>query len=356
MQETIQTEPRDYAVLGLFSGLGGLDRGFRDYNDFDVVAANEVWKPAADSYRHNHPRTTLVEGDIRRQGTKEEIVSAFAGRRCHAVIGGPTCKAFSLAGRRDPNDPRASLFEEYLAMVEKLAPAVCVMENVEGLLSFRKDGEPIINTIRKGFDSLGYETAFKVLDAADYGTAQHRRRVIIVARPRGRPFVWPEPTHGPGTGVKWRTVRDAIGMLANREEMSRFAHKFTDHGDDFRAKIRRTGPGESVLPGRQSAFRRLLPHEPAWTVMSNNGGVFIHYEEDRCLTPREMACLQDIPLDWKLHGGKTDMLEQIGNAVPVRLASAIAGAVKQMLDLDFAEAGLTTSDTSSVTFAPGAAS
>jgi len=103
----------------------------------DVVAANEYWPPAAETFKANHPNTHFFPGDITAQETKDSIIDFFKTHSCDVIIGGPPCQAYSMSGLRVPDDPRGRLFEEFVWLVDKLRPAVFVMENVKGILSMR---------------------------------------------------------------------------------------------------------------------------------------------------------------------------------------------------------------------------
>ena len=123
-------------VIDLFSGCGGFSKGFEDAG-FEIVAANDIFKEAAETYKHNHPSTKFIFGDITKQEIKDEIISTAKELGCDGIIGGPPCQAYSTSGNRDPNDPRGKLFEEYIEIVNKVKPSFFVMENVRGILSMK---------------------------------------------------------------------------------------------------------------------------------------------------------------------------------------------------------------------------
>ena len=129
-------------VLDLFAGCGGLSKGF-EMAGFEVAVANDVWEPAAATYRRNHPSTRFVLGDITDAGVRNDIYSAFEGKACDVIVGGPPCQAYSMSGLRNPDDPRAHLFENYVDMVRRLKPKVFVMENVKGILTMEVDRDDL---------------------------------------------------------------------------------------------------------------------------------------------------------------------------------------------------------------------
>jgi len=314
-----------FNALSLFGGCGGLSTGFVKAG-FNVVVANENWHEAAVSYRCNHPDTYVTEGDITSQKTQDEICERAKG--VDLIEGGPPCQAYSLSGFRDPNDPRGHLFKSYGAIVERIHPKVCVMENVTGILSMKHEGVLVSELIHAMFDRMGYTVEHRVLQSEEYGAPQLRRRVIFIAT-LGDKIIWPKKTHGEEL-LPVMTSREAIEELADIEDKLEWWHIRMKHCQDFIDKIKRTSCGQSVTEFSE-AFWRLIPDEPAKTVKANNGSVFVHYEKDRCITPRELACLQGFDWGYAFRGSKGDVLKMIGNAVPPPMAYAIALAAKKMI-------------------------
>jgi len=250
---------RYYTVVDLFCGAGGLTLGFKEaeYNGygFKVVAAVDVWKKACETYKANHPEVEVICGDIRERWVKERLVEVVGGH-VDVVIGGPPCEAFSLAGKRDPSDPRARLFYDYVEVVSRFQPYMFVMENVEGILTMltiredigeetkkriidalnklldlenvgrkrraapqyiirhnnakspeeraliefvRKHLVTAAEAIKQAFDKLGYDVEWRLLNALDYGVPQERKRVFFIGAKRGLGIAirFPERTHAP---------------------------------------------------------------------------------------------------------------------------------------------------------------
>lgn len=357
---------RKLNVLDLFAGCGGLSKGFEKAG-FNILAANEFWFDAAQTHRMNHPGSLMIEGDITDPSVKKEIISKSKGQ-VDVVIGGPPCQAYSMAGKRDPNDPRGKLFEDYIDVVKAVMPPFFVIENVKGMLTIKherdnltrtekitlgklreeletekkKDNpkklreikteiaryeEKVLSMIERKFKKLGYVIRYEVLNAANFGIPQRRERVILIGTNTGKEIVFPEPTHN----GKWKTVREAIDDLKEREESKELHHILPVHSSDFLKKIRNTPIGKSVFETYRDAFFRSDPELPSLTVKENHNGVFVHYEKDRVMTARELARLQDFDDSFLFYGTKSSVLKQIGNAVPVGLAAAIGKAVKKML-------------------------
>jgi len=390
----------NYNVLDLFAGCGGLSKGFEKAG-FKIVAANEFWKPAAMTYKKNHPNTKFFDGDITDEKTKQEIFDFFNGKKCDVIIGGPPCQAYSTAGLRDPDDPRGKLFEDYVKIVQKLQPTIFVMENVKGILTMKHERddlpeenkkvlielrklekerdelkllrkqsknnpikfkftkedeirmgelcdsirekklntrnlqERVIYKIMKRFKKIGYDVKFNLLNSADYGVPQKRERVFFIGKKEDGPISFPEPTHSSNPTnpkiKKWKTIREAIDDLKNSREDVNFSHVFTKHNEEFIKKINNTKIGTNVFGGYSDAFFRNPPNEPSRTVKENHGGVLVHYEKDRVMSPRELARLQTFDDNFIFKGTKSNILKQIGNAVPVELSRVIGEHIKKML-------------------------
>jgi len=170
-------------VVSLFSGCGGMDLGFI-MAGYKVIWANECWKDAADTYEHN-----LGKHVDRR---KIEDVPSKEIPDCDVVVGGPPCQAFSLAkGKRFLTDPRAKLVFEFVRVVKDKMPRAFVLENVPGLCSFGGYETPAdkkrhtgrhLKELLKSFQGAGYEVSWAILNAANYGVPQHRRRIFIIGR------------------------------------------------------------------------------------------------------------------------------------------------------------------------------
>ncbi len=386
-------------TLDLFAGCGGLSKGF-ELAGFDVVAGNDIMKEAGETYKRNHHNSKFFLGDITQEDFKSEIINYMKEKGCDIIIGGPPCQAYSMAGLRNPNDPRGKLFENYVEIVKELKPEIFVMENVKGILNmkhnrddlsefekieldelrnlektkadllllrkrfknnpekykFSEKDEDLLNKIKeqiknlktdlgnfqekvtdkilRRFDQIGYEVKFKLLNSADFGVPQRRERVIFIGRKKGSGKIsHPISTHSekPDENLKkWVSVQEAIGDLKNVEDI-KFNHITTSHNDEFLEKLKNTPIGKSVFGNYSDAFFRSYPDQPSRTVKENHGGVFVHYEYNRVMTPRELARLQTFPDDFIFKGSKSKQLVQLGNAVPIGLAKAIANHIKNNL-------------------------
>jgi len=378
---------QNYNVLDLFAGAGGLSLGFEKAG-FSVVGAVEIWEPAIKTYIRNHPRSMMIGGDIRTESVKQQIRALHKEKPIDIVIGGFPCQGFSMAGNRDPLDTRSQLYQEYLNVVSELKPIMFLMENVKGLTSmkvlppdlskkererFRKGLEkmqrfkdlkrykaqrqlapeeveefeslsasitkikkdttailtPLLPIIRKSIEKLGYKVYDKVLNAADYGSAQYRDRIFIVGirNEIQDDFSFPAPSH-----TKPRSVKEVIGDLEDAPEDPSINHEFTNHAPAFVKRIAKLKNGETLYK-YSDAWWRLIPDQPSRTVKENHGAVFLHFSKNRVISPREMARLQDFSDDFIFESTKSNVLKQIGNAVPVSLSRAMGVAFKKFLTI-----------------------
>ncbi len=173
-------------VVDLFAGAGGFGLGF-EMAGFNVACSLEIDKWACDTLRENNSHHIIIQSDIRHFQTLAEIQSACPFSP-DIIIGGPPCQGFSIAGpaKKDPKDPRNSLFVDFARWVEHLYPTVFVMENVKGLLSrTNADGERVINIVQQTFEDIGYNVELWILNAANYGVPQTRTRIFIVGNNLG---------------------------------------------------------------------------------------------------------------------------------------------------------------------------
>jgi len=196
-------------VVDLLCGAGGLSKGF-EWAGFNVVAANDNYKAACETYRNNHPHTKLIEGDITRKDIKQELFDAIKNKKVDIIIGGPPCQGFSHAGKRLVDDPRNFLFKEFVEIVKKIRPKVVVLENVEGILTMNKGKS--FESIKDSFRELGYRLDGRKLHAVRYGIPQKRKRVVMIGVLDGDPEKC-FPDEILQSEEQYMTVHDAISDL-----------------------------------------------------------------------------------------------------------------------------------------------
>ena len=205
-------------------------------------------------------------------------------------------------------DERNSLYLEMLKIVDYIKPEYIVMENVEGLRSMLngKIEEKIISDYKK----IGYEINVTVLNSADYGVAQTRRRVIFIGNRIGGINYHPKPFM-----VKYKTLGQEIERFMNIPEDKSINHIFSKHTEEMKHRIMDVPEGMSLYGNYSDAWKKSPWDKPSCTVKENHGGVNLHPKLPRVLTPRELAALQSFPDDFIFKGSKKWQLVQIGNAV-----------------------------------------
>lgn len=321
--------------VDLFSGAGGLSLGF-EMAGFNNVFSVEYDKKIAESYKKNFPTHNLLVKDIQ-EITDDEIITLQHNQEVDVVIGGPPCQGFSLAGRIGRSfveDKRNYLFKEFARVVKIIDPKMFVMENVARMISHNK-GQTILE-IKTEFESLGYNVQYKVLQAADYGVPQKRQRMFILGT-KNKEFNFPTPI---GTTI---TVKEAIGDLPPLKsgERSEVPNHFSmNHSSQMLKKMSYIGDGgnrnqipEDLRPktGDIRKYIRYDSQKPSVTVTGDMRKIF-HYEQNRALTPRELARLQSFPDSFIFEGNSISIQQQIGNAVPPLLGYAVAKQVKESLE------------------------
>lgn len=377
----------DYlTVVDLFSGPGGLSRGFEDARNhsfrFKTIVANDIDELARRTFQENHKETEFVPGSISDEQTKRKIQDAvrktIGKPTVDIVIGGPPCKGFSLANKmtRVMSNPMNHLMYHFLEMVRRLKPQAFVMENVPGILAM-EDGK-VVESLINDFKKLGYSNAEAwLLNAADYGVPQIRKRAFLVGSKAEIPISRPTKTHGTSNEVKNASnlcqqvkLIEAIGDLPKirvgmtlattnqylegpqnefQKEMRKKSksvenHVVTKNTDLVIERMRSVPPGgnwENIplelmqVDGKYSKiehahsmiYKRLLKDEPSITITNFRKGMMIHPTQHRLLSVREAARIQTFPDDYVFCGGLSSQQQQVSDAVPVMLARKVAEAM-----------------------------
>lgn len=338
-------------VLDLFSGLGGLSAGLASTGGFDIVAACEMWPPAVESFRKNHPEAAVIEGDLILEATKRQCCQPFKDKPCDVVVGGVPCQSYSLAGDQDPEDPRFWLFEEFLDVVGRLKPSVVVIENVVGMLTAETpDGDKVLGRISEGLHALGFSVAFDTVNAVDFGTPQSRDRVVVFGWRRGdQPRLARTHDQKGRRGLPpWLTLKDALdGLPAEPCDHVQFDRgrlkllRMLTAGQDWRnlpeeLHAKALGKLYDFPGGSTGVCRRLAWDEPSPTLMTSptmRKTCLCHPDEHRPLSTQEYRRIMGFPDGFAVCGTATDGYRQLGNAVPFPLGRAIGLAVLRGLGL-----------------------
>lgn len=364
-------------AISLFSGAGGLDIGVRRAG-FDVRACVELDPNACETLRSAVKRekldTIVYEGDIRKFDPL--TILAAAGRKpgeLDLLFGGPPCQAFSLCGKQKSlDDERGMLLFQMVRYAEVFRPRAVLMEQVKGLLSARDSSGKrggVIEKLLSAFSDLGYVVKYKVCLAADYGAAQMRERVILVATRDRNGFEFPVPTHRAsgregdmfcGDLSPYVTVGDVLDGLpephAKEQGKTSYPDEFNNHVDVTPARDRErihNVPEGSYLAAQThlpaelirnlrscdtTKYLRLNRRKPSNTLRC--GEIFFHPTEDRYLTPREYMRIHGYPDSYILKGPirsrtgtvkNLDQHRQVANSVPPPLAFAMANALSTYL-------------------------
>ena len=318
-----------YNFVDLFSGAGGLSCGLT-MAGFTPVASVEIMPEAVETYKFNFVkskqfREDVETRDIRTEEAKQALYDSIGDRHIHLLVGGFPCQGFSLAGNRVVTDERNSLYLEMLNIVDYIRPEYIVMENVEGLRSMLNG--KIEEKIIADYKAIGYEINVTVLNSADYGVAQTRRRVIFVGNRIGGKNYHPQPFM-----EEYKTLGEEIERFMDMPEDKSINHIFSRHTEEMKERIMEVPEGMSLYGNYSDAWKKSPWDKPSCTVKENHGGVNLHPKLPRVLTPRELAALQSFPDDFIFKGSKKWQLVQIGNAVPPLLGKAIGVAVKKALE------------------------
>lgn len=339
-------------LIDLFCGAGGMSLGFRN-EGIEPILALDNDAAAIETHKLN------FDGEAHCADIEEWLRTAEIPQ-ADVVIGGPPCQGFSLLNKKRDGDSRRALWEPYLEIANRSGARVFIMENVAEL--FRS---PELEAIRAKAESFGFGTRATIVNAADYGAPQTRKRTIVVGwREVAEPDFPPRPTHAdPAKKLNlppWRTVRQAIGDLPEPvgteigtvppmnlhfgrtpTERSIARYKAVPIGGN-RFDLQRNAP--ELTPdcwvrktsGGTDLFGRLWWDRPSVTIRTEffkpEKGRYLHPEQHRPITHREAARLMGFPDEFMFAGNKTHVARQIGNAVPPALAGALGRMVVRMLN------------------------
>lgn len=327
-------------VISLFAGAGGLDLGFEKAG-FEITMANEFDRTIWATYEKNH-NTPLIKGDIR------EIKESDFPDSIDGIIGGPPCQSWSEAGAmRGIDDSRGKLFYEYIRILQNKKPKFFLAENVSGMLSNRHSGA--VKNIIQLFKDSGYSVSITLVNAADYGVPQDRKRVFYIGfrNDLQMNFNFPEPTTL--SSEQKITLKEAIGDLAGSAIPAKEKNKpnvsinIMNHeyfvgaySPIFMSRNRVRDWNEQAFTVQASGRQcQIHPQAPKMKKIGVNKCIFQPGKEDlyRRMTVRECARIQGFPDTFEfIYSSVNDGYKMVGNAVPVELARVIADSIKTQLD------------------------
>lgn len=350
-----------YTVISLFSGAGGLDIGLHQTDRFRTLAAVDFEKKCCETLRANKgllDNCEVIQADLSELDPHELLKKLkLEPGQVDCVVGGPPCQPYSRMGKRLGLDElKGELIYHYLRFVEVICPKMFLFENVKGFLDFNietKDGPvPLVeHYVRKCMKSGKYDVQGWLLDAADYGAPQSRERVLLIGNRIGAAVETPNASFGPPTVAAtghckpWHTLRDAIGGLKSQPD------EIVQYGDNYRRvfqEIPEGGNWQNLPVGHPglvaksqfqgpvaNLWRRLKWDSPCPTVITkicNRFPGYCHPSQVRPLSVREVARVQGFPDEWVFCGGNAAKYMQIGNAVPIPLATVAGHVIADALD------------------------
>lgn len=351
-------------VISLFSGAMGLDIGLAKAG-LNVVIGQD-FDPACVATMHANGHRVL-NGDIREIDETDLLDAAgLAPGEPFLICGGPPCQPFSTAGKRmGINDPRGSLFMDFIRMIDHIRPRFFIMENVKGIMSAplkhtalaeRDKDDPaqqlgtVLDVILSEFSKLGYRTVYGVLDAVNYGVPQFRERFVLIGSRDNEDVYLPFPTHfqmHQEQKYRWRTLGNAIRDLeSDCGECAAFSEerlaylRLVPEGGNWRnlpESVQKEAMGGAYGSGggKVGFYRRLSYSQPSPTLVTSpvqKATMMCHPTQDRPLSIREYARIQQFPDNWRFMGTNAAKYRQIGNAVPIGLALALGRAVLSVAD------------------------
>lgn len=295
-----------------------MSKGF-EFAGMECAGFVEFWQPAIDTHLRNC-KGELIGKDITQ--IRDDEIFKFKGK-IDGMVGGPPCQGFSMAGKRDPSDRRNRLFEEFARFVRIIKPRWFVMENVQSIGSMKtKDGKFVINEIFEAFKAEGYDVECKVLNSQNYGVPQSRKRAIFIGTNMGRKIRYPE--------FKSKVfLKEVLNLPYGEVESVQHVYEKVATEKAYKFSFVKQGRNYGAF---RSNNKRLKMDSFSCTI--TKGGRYIHPVYHRLLSVREEARIQSFPDDFIFIGSKDNMYAQIGNAVPVLMAKAIAEAIKEEFSED----------------------
>ena len=353
--------------IDLFSGTGGFSLGL-SRNNIEIIMANEIEKDFAKTFKLNHPKVKMLNEDIHNVDFKKEL-KKIGYKSIDILCGGPPCQGFSTVGSKNKKDKRNSLFWEFLRAVNETIPKAVIFENVSGFKSLY-NGQAY-ETLIYELESIGYRVYSDILNAADYGLPQHRKRTILVGIAKDYSFEFPKIIKSKEKNFfedKHLTVMSAISDLPKLnvgEEKTNYSckpqnefqkkmrgnakvlteHNCSNYGKKMQKIISLVPPkGDisdlpiSLRPRKyfNNVYARIDSTRPSPTITRNFGTPSstrcIHPFQNRALSTREGARLQGFPDKFIFYGSKTSKNLQIGNAVPPLLGEIIGKQIIKSLN------------------------
>lgn len=339
-------------AIDVYAGGGGLTVGLKRAG-FEVVASIEFEEHAYATYKANHPDVLALKQDVTTVSGMD-LLNSFGGKRIDLLAGCPPCQGFtSLTAKYRRDDHRNTLIFEMSRLAREIRPSAIMIENVPGLA---KKGDLLYKELKRQLGDIGYDLTEEVMEVADYGVPQFRRRLVLVGG-LGFKIGLPEPTHsrdGKNALVRWRTVKDAIGQMVEPITLKEAKNHGTIQQSNWhvvrtlspenmkRMKLAKAGKAWTSIPealrpnchqggyeGFTNVYGRMEWDQPSPTITGGcttfSKGRFGHPIQDRTISVREAAALQTFPESYLFD---TPYMEHvcnvIGNALPCDFAEVVA--------------------------------
>ncbi len=311
-------------AVSLFSGCGGSDAGLLTAG-FDVLMANDILPYARDVYLANHPETEYVLGDVKKIGhfPKAEL-----------LVGCYPCQGFSQGGVRDPSRKINTLYLEFARALKQIKQIAFIVENVSGMV--RANFRHLLEDQLKVFSEVGYNVKAEVLNAADYGVPQERKRIFIVGlrSDLSLDYEFPTPTHGEGQIKPTATIGDVLEGMPEWPEGEFYDLDFHWY---YLSRNRWRGwdePSKTIVANPR--HMPLHPMSPHLVKLEHNVWQFAREGRARRFSYREAARLQGFKRDMVFPdtpaGNLNNRYTVVGNAVPPPLFEAVARALPEVWD------------------------
>jgi DNA (cytosine-5)-methyltransferase 1 len=304
-------------VIDLFCGCGGMSKGLIDAG-LNIIAGIDIWDKAVESYNKNHEHKAYCEDLTKLSPEKFNELYNKENKKIDVIVGGPPCQSFSIAGKRDKNDPRNALFMEYVKYLDYFKPKAFIMENVIGMLSKKtEDGENVIDIIMELLNKK-YNCIINKLYASDFEVPQNRRRVIIIGIRKDLHITLKEP-HPVIKSIEDRIpVKNILIPKENVDKKYYLSEKALIGIVNKKKKSKKNGFGFGA--------QMLNFDKPSYTIPArywkDGYDALVKYNEKeiRRLTILELKRIQSFPDDYIIIGSNKDIIMQIGNAVACKFA------------------------------------
>ncbi len=312
-------------VISLFAGCGGSSLGYSMAGYRELLAV-EWDNNAVETFRLNFPDVPVYHGDICKLSVEETLrLTGLQSGQLDVLDGSPPCQGFSTAGKRQMDDPRNSLFREYVRLLRGLKPRVFVMENVSGMVKGKM--KLVFAEILRELKASGYRVSARLMNAMYFNVPQSRQRMIFIGV---RDDLGIEPSHPRGENglipvsqVLTIDIQRFTGKMLERWQIIRPGCNF----QDLPAHLRTSG-------FYSNAFRKLHPNRPSFTVPKEPNfttGTFLHWSEPRYVNMQELTRIGSYPDNFRFVGNDKTIHNRIGNSVPPLFMRSIARHIRDVI-------------------------